>query len=166
MGIFERLGWSVGVTLKHYRCHHVIPKCTQTMTIYDTAELRHHHLNQHSVMPDDRVLHGMQRLTSALQGAQSSESDGQMTAIQEIQDALNNRGVEMTFTNQEPEQSQALPSTKDKWDNHQSPRVQPPASSSKGAYPHLGSSATVSKGTNRTQQSASSRANTLLHIAY
>ena len=49
-----------------------------------------------------------------------------MTAIQELQDALNNWGGDMTLTNQDPEQRQAPSSTKDKWDKRWSPRVQPP----------------------------------------
>ena len=68
----------------------------------------------------------MQHLTSDLQGTPSSKSYGQMTAIQELQYALNNWGSDMTLTNQEPAQSPSLPSTKDKWDKRRSPRVQPP----------------------------------------
>ena len=94
--------------------------------ISDTTEFRHHHLTQPSFTPDDRVINGMQHLTSALQGTPSSKSDGQMTAIQELQYALSNWGSDMTLTNQEPEQRPSLPSTKDKWDKRRSPRVQPP----------------------------------------
>ena len=77
-----KYGWSVGVTLKHYQCQRVIPKCTRKMMILDTTEFRHHHLTQASVTPAYRVLHGMQHLTSALQGTPSSRYDVKMTGIQ------------------------------------------------------------------------------------
>ena len=67
-----------------------------------------------SVTPEDMVLHRMQHLPSALQGTPSSRSDGQMMAIQELQDVLNNWGSDMTLTNQNPLQSQAPSSPKDK----------------------------------------------------
>ena len=102
--------------MKHYQCQRVIPKCTRKMMILDTTEFRHHHLTQASVTPAYRVLHGMQHQTSALQGTLSSRLDGKMAAIQELKDALNNWGGNMTLTNEEPEQRQALPITKDKWD--------------------------------------------------
>ena len=68
----------------------------------------------------------MQHLTPALQGTLSSRSDGKITAIQELQKSLNNWGGNMTLTNQEPAQRQSPPSTMDKWDKSQSPRVQSP----------------------------------------
>ena len=125
MRICVKYGWSVGVTMKHYQCQRVIPKCTRKMMILDTTEFRHHHLTQASVTPAYRVLHGMQHQTSALQGTLSSRLDGKMAAIQELKDALNNWGGNMTLTNEEPEQRQALPITKDKWDKRRSPRVHP-----------------------------------------
>ena len=50
-----------------------------------------------------------------------------MTAIQEIQDVLNNWGVKMTLTNREPAQRQSMPITKAKWDKCRSPGLLPTA---------------------------------------
>ena len=122
-----KYGWSVGVTLKHYQCQRVIPNCTRKMLISYTTEFRQHHLTQPSVTPYDMMIHRMNHLTSALQGTTSSNSDGQMTNIQKLQDALNNWVGDMTLTNQEPAQRQAPPSTKDKLYKRRSTRVQPPA---------------------------------------
>ena len=69
----------------------------------------------------------MQHLTSALQGTPLSRSDGKITAIQKLHNALNNCGGDMNLNNQEPAQRQSPPSTKDKLDKRRSPRVQPPA---------------------------------------
>ena len=37
-------GWSVGVSLKHYRCQLVIPKLSKSLVTSDTTEFRHHHI--------------------------------------------------------------------------------------------------------------------------
>ena len=79
-------GWSVGVSMTHYRCQHVIPKLTRSMMISDTTEFRHHHITQTSVTPEDRVLHGLQQLTAAIQGAPYSQSGDQIRALQSLKD--------------------------------------------------------------------------------
>ena len=59
--------WSVGSSMTHYLCQRVIPKLTRSMMISDTTEFRHHQITQPSVTPKDKVLHGLQQLTAALQ---------------------------------------------------------------------------------------------------
>ena len=48
-------GWSVGVSLKHYRCQLVIPKLSKFLVTSDTTEFRHHHITQPNVTPEDCV---------------------------------------------------------------------------------------------------------------
>ena len=45
--------------MESYRCDKVIPRDTLAVTISDTVEYRHGHLTLPSVMPADRILHGM-----------------------------------------------------------------------------------------------------------
>ena len=79
-------GWSVGVSLKHYRCQLVTLKLSKSMVISDTTEFRHHQITQPTVTPADRVTHGLQQLVSALQVGTSSRSIEQLHAIQSLQD--------------------------------------------------------------------------------
>ena len=90
-----------------------------------------------SVTLEDRVLYRMQHLISALQGTPSSKPEGKIMAIQELQYALNNWVGNMTHTNQEPTQLQALPRTKDKWDKRRYPRLQPTAPRVHIPYPRV-----------------------------
>ena len=91
-------GWSVGVSLKHYRCQLVIPKLSKSLVTSDTTEFRHHHITQPSVTPDDRVTHGLQQLVSALQGGTPSRSSEQLDAIQQLQDTLTGWSADVSPT--------------------------------------------------------------------
>ena len=68
----DKDGWSVGALMTHYRCQRVIPKITRSIIISDTTEFRHHHITQPSVTPEERVIHGLKKLTAALQVSPSS----------------------------------------------------------------------------------------------
>ena len=72
-------GWYVGVALQHYRCHTIMSKATRVAQIYDTVEFRHHHLTQPEVTPMDRIVHGVNKLTCALQDARPSHCVRQST---------------------------------------------------------------------------------------
>ena len=82
-------GWYVGVALQHYRCHTIAEKATRAAQISDTVEFRHHHLTQPTVTPMDRIFHGVNKLTCALQDAPHIACKNQLLAIdtlhQEIQ---------------------------------------------------------------------------------
>ena len=82
--------------MTHYRCQRVIPKLTIYMMISDTTEFRHHHITQPSVTPKDRVLHGIQQLTTAIEGDTYSQSGDQIRALQSLKDTLTNWAVETT----------------------------------------------------------------------
>ena len=93
-----------------------------SIIISDTIDFRHHHITQPSVTPEDRVLHGLQHFTAALQGAPSSWSGDQIRYLQFLKDTLDDWSVYTTpkdLTN--PQQNE-----KDKWDDRLSTRVQPP----------------------------------------
>ena len=62
-------GWYVGVAHQHYRCHTIVAKATRAVQIYDTVEFRHQHLTQPEVTPMDRIVHGVNTLTCALNDA-------------------------------------------------------------------------------------------------
>ena len=104
-----REGWSVGVLLEHYRCQRYIPKDSRSLSISDTIKFYHQHITQPSVTTKDRVLHGIQQLTSALQGKSSSTSADQIAAIQSLQDALGKWSGNLTLENQEPPAPPPLP---------------------------------------------------------
>ena len=89
-------GWSVGASMAHYRCQHVIPKLTISMMISNTTEFRHHHITQPSVTSKDRVLHGLQHLTADIQGAPSSQSGDRICALQYLKDTLTDWAVDTT----------------------------------------------------------------------
>ena len=82
-------GWSADVSLEHYRCQRVVPKCSRLLMILDTTEFRHQHLIQPSIAVEDWVLHGIQHVTVALQGMPTSHIESQMLALHSVQDATN-----------------------------------------------------------------------------
>ena len=89
-------GWSVGASMTHYRCQRIIPKLMRYMMISDTTDFRHHHITQPSVTPKDRVIHMLQQLMAALQGAPYSQSWDQICALQSLKDTLTNWAVDST----------------------------------------------------------------------
>ena len=90
--------------------------------ISDTTEFRHHHITQPSVTPEDRVLHWLQQLTAALQGAPYSRSGHQIHALQSLKYTLTNWAVDTS-----PKELTAPQyDKKDKWDDRLPPRVQQP----------------------------------------
>ena len=56
----------------------------------DTVEFRHQYLNQPTITSDDRVLHGMKNLTSALKDAPNVACGMQLRAIEELRNVLRN----------------------------------------------------------------------------
>ena len=54
-----RKGWILGTAMESYQCDRVIPWDTMTVTISDTVEYWYDHLTIPSVMPADRILHGL-----------------------------------------------------------------------------------------------------------
>ena len=82
--------------MTHYRYQLVIPKLTRSMMISDTTEFIHRQITHPSVTPKDGVLHGLQQLTVALQGAPSSRSDDQIRAFRYLKDTLTDWAGDIT----------------------------------------------------------------------
>ena len=114
-------GWSVGASLTHYRCQHIIPKLTRSMMISDTTEFRHHHIIQPSVTAEERGLHRLEQLTAAFQGAPYSQSGDQIHALQSLKDTLTNWAADPTLK----ELTAPRHEKKDMWDDRLLPRVHP-----------------------------------------
>ena len=71
-------GWSVGVSLQHYRCQRWVAEATHEVRVNDTVEFRHHRVTQPTVTPEDRIQQSVVSLTNALQGAPSPRQDQQL----------------------------------------------------------------------------------------
>ena len=50
-------GWSIGVSLEHYRCQKVIAKKSKMERISDTVEFKHHEITHLAPTPEDRIMH-------------------------------------------------------------------------------------------------------------
>ena len=92
----------------------------------DTNEFFHQHLTHPSVTAKERVVHGMQQLTLALQEFPFSNYSDQLEAIQDLQNALGQWSREMTIKAQDPPLPQVT-TIKDRWDERLSPTAQQPA---------------------------------------
>ena len=139
-----RDGWSVGVSLEHYRCQRYIPKDSRSLSISDTIEFRHQHITQPSVTPEDQVLHGINQLTSALEGTPSPRSTDQLAAIQSLQNALGNWSGNHTMhppptTERQPVEQHEADRQLPPRVNQQPPRVQPPTPTMRAPAPRVAS---------------------------
>ena len=81
-------GWNLGVALQHYRCHTIVSKSTKTAQVSDTVEFRQHHLTLPKITPMDRIVHGVNTLTCALQDAPSIACNNQLAVIQALRQAI------------------------------------------------------------------------------
>ena len=76
-----KYGLSLVCSLEHYLCQRVAPKDIKAFQISDTLEYWHRYLTQPTLTPEDRVPHGLQTLTCALEDAPIQMCDGQLCAI-------------------------------------------------------------------------------------
>ena len=79
-------GWSVGVSFEHYRCQLVIPAETKEVNVSDTVEFLHHFITTPTLTPEDRILHGITTLSSAIQDKPTSIYEAQIQAITKLRD--------------------------------------------------------------------------------
>ncbi|KAL7549691.1 hypothetical protein ACHAWF_012954 [Thalassiosira exigua] len=61
---------------------------THEERVNDTVEFRHLSIHQPHPMPEDRLQHGMQKLTEALTDAPNPVGDGQLGALKKLCDAF------------------------------------------------------------------------------
>ena len=66
----------------------MVAKDTNAEQVSDTVKLHHQHITQPSLISDNRVLHVMQTLMSALQDAPTVACDAQLMVITTLQEFL------------------------------------------------------------------------------
>ena len=86
MGLPQRSkeGWSVGVSFEHYRCQLVIPADTREINVSNTVEFLHHFITTPTLTPEDRILHGINTISNAIQDKPSSTYEAQIQAITKL----------------------------------------------------------------------------------
>ena len=105
--------------MDHNLCQKVVSKDTKTDMVSDTIEFRHHKLTLSSVTPEDKVLHGVQKLTAALKNTLSSTVYSQLQAIKALQDTIEH----WEWDTKEPMATTYLPRRTLSTKKHQAPRV-------------------------------------------
>ena len=98
----------MGVALQHYRCHTILAKATRAVQISNTVEFRHHHLTHPEVTPMDRIVHGMNKLTCALQDALQIACNNQLFAINALQQAVQRWTTSNTSPRAQPPRATTL----------------------------------------------------------
>ncbi|KAL7550017.1 hypothetical protein ACHAWF_017143 [Thalassiosira exigua] len=81
-------GWSIGVSLEHYRCQRYVAKSTHEERVTDTCAFRHPTLEQPQPTAADRLQHGMLKLTDALNDSAPIAPDTQLEALERLRDAF------------------------------------------------------------------------------
>ena len=79
-----REGFSVGPALQHYRCIQAIYRKTKALIITDTAKYLHRYLTQPHITAEDRKMHAIKFLTSALKDVPASICNSQLAAIDAV----------------------------------------------------------------------------------
>ena len=79
-----RDGFSIGPALLHYRCFQVVGSTTKTLIISNTVEFRHNYLSQPEVSYEDRLLHAINFLSTAIADAPANALDAQLSAIESL----------------------------------------------------------------------------------
>ena len=98
-------GWSIGVSLDHYRCQRVIPQDAKVKKISDTVEFCHQTITTPVVTPEDRIPHGITTLKYALTDEPTAQSDAQQQYIA----ALCNASNSWATSNEKPDPDITIP---------------------------------------------------------
>jgi hypothetical protein len=71
--------------MNHYRCYTLIRTNTQAIAISDTVIFRHHTLTLPSLSTEDRIIHCLRALTTAIQADRTpTKTDNQLLAIERL----------------------------------------------------------------------------------
>ena len=105
-----REGYYVGPAMNHYRCYTLVRAATQAIVVSDTVIFRHHTLSLPSLTTEDRIIHCLRALTTAIQADRTpTRTDDQLLAIESL------RAIFSTLQHppdlQFPAQSPRVPST-------------------------------------------------------
>ena len=83
-------GFYIGPALKHYHCFQVVNTATKDLLISKTVELRHDYLEQSTFTHEDRLLHALHFISSALKETPTAALDKQIEAISRLRDLFQN----------------------------------------------------------------------------
>jgi hypothetical protein len=76
----------IGISLEHYRCHHVINAKTKSLRISNTVNFHHQYLTILTVSPAVTIVHSLDAISNAITNAPSTTSDAQLHAISPLRD--------------------------------------------------------------------------------
>ena len=78
-------GFYIGPAMNHYRCYSLLRNNTQAAVISDTVIFRHHTLTLPAITTEDRIIHCLRALTTALQADRTpTRTDDQLLAIESL----------------------------------------------------------------------------------
>jgi hypothetical protein len=81
-------GFYLRTSEEHYRTHVIFVKKTRAKRLSDTVFFEHHYITQPTITPADAIVNAYNKLRQTLQGIQHSKEDGQMEALERIQQSL------------------------------------------------------------------------------
>eukprot|EP00956_Cyclotella_meneghiniana_P023402 scaffold45578_cov41-Cyclotella_meneghiniana.AAC.1 len=84
-----RDGFSIGPALQHYRCFQVVDSLTKALVISDTVEFRHDYLAAPAVSYEDRLLHAINFLSTAIKDSTDDSINAQLIAIDNLCEIFN-----------------------------------------------------------------------------
>jgi len=94
-------GYYVGPAMNHYRCYTLVRSNTQAIVVSDTVIFRHHTLTLPSLTTEDRIIHCLRALTTAIQADRTpTRTDDQLLAIKSLQ--ANFSTLHLQFPEQSP----------------------------------------------------------------
>ena len=79
-------GWSVGVSFEHYRCQLFIPGYTIEIIVSDTVEFLYQFITTQNLNLEDRILHGINTLSSTIKYRPTATYEAQIQAITKLRD--------------------------------------------------------------------------------
>jgi hypothetical protein len=83
-------GFYVGPALQHYRCYTILKKESHAVVISDTVRFRHHTLTVPNLTAEDKIIHALRALTTAIAHNAPSETGAQLQAIAALRDIFRN----------------------------------------------------------------------------
>ncbi len=83
-------GFYVGPALQHYRCYTILKKESHAIVISDTVRFCHHTLTVPNLTAEDKIIHALQALTTAMAHSAPSATGAQLQAIAALRDIFRN----------------------------------------------------------------------------
>ena len=84
-----RDGFYIGPALEHYRCFQAVDSLTKSIIVSDTIEFRHNYLAPPAISYEDRLLHAINFLSTAINEATDDTCNAQLVAIDNLRDIFN-----------------------------------------------------------------------------